>query len=143
MGLLDAYFLYAEDDGVNHMHLGALITMDGEPPAHDDVLALLTGKLASIPRYRQVVMGVPLHLGRPVWVDDTTFDIGYHVRRAALPQPGDKQQLRQLFERVMSQRLDRTRPLWELWLVEGWRTAGSRSSPRPTTRWSTASPAPS
>ena len=119
MGLLDAYFLYAEDNGVNHMHLGALITMDGEPPAHDDVLALLTGKLVNIPRYRQVVMGVPLHLGRPVWVDDTTFDIGYHVRRAALPQPGDKQQLRQLFERVMSQRLDRTRPLWELWLVEG------------------------
>jgi diacylglycerol O-acyltransferase / wax synthase len=121
---LDAYFLYAEDDGLNHMHLGGLITLDEDPPRYDDMLAFITSRLGNIPRYRQVIREVPFNLGRPVWVDDPHFDIGYHVRQTALPQPGDPEQLRRLFERVMSQRLDRTRPLWELWLVEGLAAGG-------------------
>ncbi|TDK94327.1 wax ester/triacylglycerol synthase family O-acyltransferase [Mycobacterium paragordonae] len=119
MSPLDAFFLYAEDDGVNHMHLGGLITLDDNPPPHPQILAFVASRLVNIPRYRQILRQVPFDLGRPVWVDDPHFDISYHIRRSALPTPGGPEQLRTLFERVMSQRLDRTRPLWELWVVEG------------------------
>ncbi|MDG5485493.1 WS/DGAT/MGAT family O-acyltransferase [Mycolicibacterium gadium] len=119
MSPLDAYFLYAEDDGVNHMHLGGLITLDGTPPPHDEVLTFVDSRLDNIPRYRQVIKQVPWELGRPVWLTDPHFDIAFHVRRTALPEPGGQSDLRALFEQVMSQRLDRTRPLWELWIVEG------------------------
>lgn len=119
MSSLDAYFLYAEDDGVNHMHLGGLITLDGDPPDQDVMTNFLSSRLDNIPRYRQIVKQVPFELGRPIWVADPHFDINFHVRRTRLPGPGDAAQLRALFEQVMSQRLDRTRPLWELWLVEG------------------------
>lgn len=119
MSPLDAYFVYAEDDGVNHMHLGGLITLEGTPPAHDEVLAFVESRLVNIPRYRQVMKQVPWDLGRPVWLDDAHFDVSYNVRRTALPAPGGPAELRALFEQVMSVRLDRTRPLWELWVVEG------------------------
>ena len=72
-----------------------------------------------MPRYRQKLRTVPLRLGRPVWVDDPDFDLGYHVRRIALPEPGGDRQLADLMARVMSQRLDRDHPLWEYWVVEG------------------------
>jgi diacylglycerol O-acyltransferase len=72
-----------------------------------------------VPRYRKVVKFVPLQLGRPVWVDDPHFRLEYHVRHTALPPPGDEENLRRLVGRLMSQQLDRNRPLWELWMVEG------------------------
>ena len=91
-----------------------------------------------MPRYRQRVAEVPGHLANPVWVDDPDFDIAYHVRRSALPRPGTEAQLLDLVSRLTSRPLDRRRPLWEMYLVEGLAAAGSPSSPRPTRRWSTA-----
>ena len=115
---LDATFLHIEDD-VSHMHIGSVGIFEGPPPAHADLLAAIAGKLHLAPRYRQRVRFVPLQAGRPVWVDDPHFKLGYHVRRTALPTPGGDEQLRDLVGRVMSQQLDRTRPLWEMWVVEG------------------------
>ncbi len=86
---------------------------------YDDVRSLIEDRLAYVPRYRQRVRGVPGRLGNPVWVDDEDFDLGYHVRRSALPRPGSMEQLRELVARIMSRRLDRDRPLWELYFVEG------------------------
>src|ERR1035441_8229727 len=76
-------------------------------------------KLHLIPRYRQRFRSVPFELGRPVWVDDPHFDLGYHLRHTALPAPGDDAAFDRLMGRLMSQPLDRERPLWEGWLVEG------------------------
>ena len=118
MSPVDSYFLYAEDDGVNHMHLGGFAVVEGPPVDHDLLRTMIESKLDLIPRYRDVVAFVPLHLGRPVWVDDPHFDIDFHVRRTALPGRGGEDELRALIERVMAQRLDRSRPLWELWIVE-------------------------
>ena len=80
---------------------------------------MVVGKLPLVPRYRQVVRFVPLAMGRPVWVDDPHFNLEYHVRRTALPAPGGEQELRNLVGRVMSQHLDRAKPLWEMWIAEG------------------------
>lgn len=115
---LDASFLHVED-GVSHMHIGSVGIFDGPPPPFDETLAMIRGKLSLVPRYRQVVQFVPLQLGRPVWVDDPHFSIDYHVRHTALPSPGTEDQLRALVGRVMSQQLDRNKPLWEIWMVEG------------------------
>jgi diacylglycerol O-acyltransferase len=117
MSPLDATFLHAEDR-VSHMHIGSVGILEGPPPAHEDLLAMVERKLHLIPRYRQVVRFVPFQLGRPVWVDDPEFDISYHIRRTALPERGGDAQLRNLVGRVMAQQLDRTKPLWEIWLVE-------------------------
>jgi diacylglycerol O-acyltransferase len=119
MGPMDAWFLYAEDDGVNHMHILSFIFLEGPPPEYEELLELIRGKLPLLPRYRQVVRTMPLHAGRPIWVDDADFGLEYHVRQTALPHPGDERALERLVSRVMSQRLDRSRPLWELWSVEG------------------------
>ncbi len=116
---MDAWFLYAEDDGVNHMHILSFIFLEGPPPEYEELVELIRGKLPLLPRYRQVVRTMPLHAGRPIWVDDADFDLEYHVRQTALPHPGDELALERLVSRVMSQRLDRSRPLWELWSVEG------------------------
>jgi diacylglycerol O-acyltransferase len=115
---LDATFLHIEDD-VTHMHIGSVGIFEGPAPGQADLLAALGGKLHLAPRYRQRVCFLPLQSGRPVWVDDPHFKLGYHVRRTALPAPGDDDQLRILVGRVMSHQLDRTRPLWEMWVVEG------------------------
>ncbi len=115
---LDASFLHIEDN-VSHMHIGSVGIFDGPVPAYDDVVATIAGKLALVPRYRQVVRRVPADLGRPVWVDDPHFRIEYHVRNTALPSPGGAEELRRLVGRLMSQALDRTKPLWEMWVVEG------------------------
>ena len=72
-----------------------------------------------IPRYRQRIQRVPFELARPVWVDAVDFDIDYHLRRTALAAPGGDDELRELYGRLLSQRLDRTKPLWEIWVVEG------------------------
>jgi diacylglycerol O-acyltransferase len=118
LSVLDAEFLLLEDD-VSLMHIAGICVFDGTPPTLDELTALIAGKLHLIPRYRQVAESVPLELGRPVWVDDQHFNLGYHIRRTALPAPGDDTELRALMARLMSQRLDRHRPLWEIWLVEG------------------------
>jgi WS/DGAT/MGAT family acyltransferase len=115
---LDASFL-AIEDRVSHMHIGSVLVFEGPPPPHELLIATIAGKLHLVPRYRQVVKRVPGELGRPVWVDDTHFNLDYHVRRTALPAPGGEPELRRLAGRLMSQRLDRGKPLWEIWVVEG------------------------
>ena len=118
MSPLDSSFLHMEDD-VSHMHIGSIGIFEGPSPGHDRVVAMVEGKLPLVPRYRQVVRTVPLDLGRPVWSDDPHFNIEYHIRHTALPAPGGEGELRRLVGRVMSQRLDRGKPLWEIWVVEG------------------------
>jgi WS/DGAT/MGAT family acyltransferase len=107
-----------EDDTAT-MHIGSTAIFEGPAPTQDEFLAMVASKLPLVPRYRQKVRFVPLELGRPVWEDDPHFNIGYHVRHTALPAPGGQAQLRNLIGRVMSQMLDRSKPLWEMWVVEG------------------------
>ncbi len=118
MSPLDSSFLHIEDD-VSHMHIGSVGIFEGPSPGYGRVVAMVAGKLPLVPRYRQVVRSVPLDLGRPVWSDDSHFNVEYHVRHTALPAPGGEPELRRLIGRVMSQQLDRTKPLWEIWMVEG------------------------
>jgi diacylglycerol O-acyltransferase / wax synthase len=118
MTALDASFLHVED-AVSHMHIGSVGVFEGPAPAQADVLAAIAGKLPLVPRYRQRVRSLPLTLGRPSWIDDPHFRLDYHVRRTALPAPGGDQELRNLVGRVMAQKLDRSKPLWEMWIVEG------------------------
>lgn len=108
------------------MHIGALAVLEGEPFFDDDgtfrlgaVRALVESRLHLIPRFRRRIQPVPFAQGRPIWVDDPHFDIAYHVRLTALPAPGTREQLLTLCSRVQAGLLDRTRPLWELWFVEG------------------------
>ncbi len=115
---LDASFLHVEDD-VSHMHIASVAIFEGPQPAFADIVAMVDGKLGLVPRYRQVVKSVPLELARPVWVDDPHFNLEYHLRHTALPAPGSDSELRMLVGRVMSQQLDRTKSLWEIWVVEG------------------------
>ena len=118
MHTLDAEFLHLEDR-VGHLHIAGIAVFDGPVPEEQELNDLLQAKLHLIPRYRQRVRTVPLELGRPVWVDDPYFNLGYHLRHTALPAPGDDAALRRLMGRLMSQPLDPERPLWETWLVEG------------------------
>jgi diacylglycerol O-acyltransferase len=118
MSPLDASFLHIED-AVTHMHIGSVGIFEGPAPGREDVRAAIAARLPQVPRYRQKVRFVPLALGRPTWVDDPYFNLDYHVRRTALPSPGGDEELRDLVGRVMSQQLDRTKPLWELWVAEG------------------------
>lgn len=120
MSPLDSAFLEAEDeDRHTSMAIASIAVFEGPPPAYDEFAAAVSGRLPLIPRYRQKVLQVPFDLGRPLWVDDPHFDLRFHIRQTALPAPGGDEQLRRLMARVMAQRLDRERPLWEYWLVEG------------------------
>ena len=114
---LDASFLALEDGGA-HMHVGSVLLFAGDPPAYDDVIAQIERRLALVPRYRQTLAFAPLIQSRPVWVDDPHFNPGYHVRHTALAPPGGEDELRRLAGRIFAQRLDRAKPLWELWLVD-------------------------
>ena len=117
---LDALFVEAEDEDENtSMAIASIAVLEGPAPSQQEVLALVQSRLPLVPRYRQKLRTVPFRLGRPVWVDDPDFDLSYHVRRTALPEPGGDQQLAALMARVMSRRLDRDHPLWEYWVVEG------------------------
>jgi diacylglycerol O-acyltransferase len=117
---LDAAFLDAEDEDRHaSLAIASVAVMEGPPPSQDEFVSAIKGRLPLVPRYRQKLRKVPLDLGHPVWVDDPHFDIAYHVRRTALPAPGDETALCRLVARVMSQRLDRDRPLWECWVIEG------------------------
>jgi WS/DGAT/MGAT family acyltransferase len=115
---LDASFLHFENR-VAHMHVGAVAIYEGPPPAYTDLLALVESRLPAVPRYRHRLAFVPLGQGLPVWVDDAEFDLGYHVRHTALPAPGGEEQLKKLAGRLLSQQLDRDKPMWEMWFVEG------------------------
>ncbi len=115
---LDATFLYLEDRTA-HMHVGAVAIFEGTAPSYDDMVRLIASRLDRVPRYRQRLALVPFNLGRPVWIDESELDLEYHVRHTALPAPGDDEQLKKLAGRLFAQRLDRDKPLWEMWLIEG------------------------
>jgi diacylglycerol O-acyltransferase / wax synthase len=118
LSAIDASFLHQEKQS-SHMHVGALVVFEGPPPPREDLCAHIESRLRLVPRYRQKLAFPRLEMGRPFWVDDPRFNLDYHVRHTALPQPGSLEQLRQLAGRIFSQRLDRSKPLWELWLVQG------------------------
>ncbi len=120
LSALDVSFLYLEGR-TTPMHVGGLAIF--EPPAggfdYERLVDLIEERISLVPRYRQKVRLVPGHIANPVWVDDSDFDITYHVRRSALPRPGSDDQLHEFCARIQSRPLDRNRPLWEMYLVEG------------------------
>jgi WS/DGAT/MGAT family acyltransferase len=120
---LDASFLYLERPSM-HMHVAALSVFDpsSRPDGrlrYDDVARVIASRIHLAPRFRRKVVMVPGHLGLPVWVDDPRFDLEFHVRRSALPSPGGRRELTDAVQRVLSRPLDRTKPLWELYVIEG------------------------
>src|ERR671916_204898 len=115
---LDASFLHLEDAS-SHMHVAGVMLFEGPPPPYAALLDAFERRLPLVPRYRQRLAFVPLGQGRPKWVDDPHFNLRYHVRSTALASPGSERQLKDLAGRVFSQQLDRDKPLWEVWLVEG------------------------
>ena len=115
---VDASFL-AQEGPSSHMHVGAVMVFEGPPPGYVDFVNQIRARLHLVPRYRQKLAFPPLETGRPVWVDDPSFNLEYHVRHTALPKPGSEEQLRNLAARIHSQQLDRSKPLWETWLVQG------------------------
>ena len=118
--MLDAGFLQAEDsDRHVSLAIGAISVLAGPMPDFDTLAVGLAERIMSVPRFRQVLRTQPLDLGAPRWVDDTNLDISHHVRRAALPRPGDDAALYRWVAEVMERRLDRDRPLWECWIVDG------------------------
>jgi diacylglycerol O-acyltransferase / wax synthase len=117
---LDSSFLHMERAGA-HMHVASTIIFEGPAPSHQEFRDHIGSRLHLVPRFRQKLRFVPFDQGRPVWVDDPHLNLDYHVRQSALPAPGSEEQLRNLAARVFSQQLDRSKPLWELWLIEGLR----------------------
>jgi WS/DGAT/MGAT family acyltransferase len=115
---VDLSFL-TNESSASHMHVGGILIFEGPPPSYDDLLDHVRSRLHLVPRFRQKLAHPPVQTGRPFWVDDPNFNIAYHVRHSALPAPGSEEQLRRMSARVFSQQLDRTKPLWELWLVQG------------------------
>ena len=115
---LDQTLLLLERDG-QPMHIGGLMVFEGPAPKYEDLCAHLDSRLDQVPRYRQRIQSVPLNIGQPIWVDDENFELEFHVRHTAVPKPGKAEQLQRLAGRLLSQRLDLDRPLWEIWLVEG------------------------
>jgi diacylglycerol O-acyltransferase / wax synthase len=115
---LDTSFLHLERSGA-HMHVASTSVFAGETPSHQEFRDHIGSRLHLVPRFRQKLRFVPFTQGRPVWVDDPHLNLDYHVRQTALPAPGSDEQLRNLAARIFSQQLDRSKPLWELWLVEG------------------------
>lgn len=118
MGGMDAGFYFAENDKTP-LQIASVGIFEGPPPSYGDLIRLVLSKLPQVPRYRQRARTVPFNLARPVWTDDQHFQILYHVRRTAVPAPGGPEELRNLGGRILAQRLDFSRPLWESWLVEG------------------------
>jgi diacylglycerol O-acyltransferase len=115
---IDASFLHQERQS-SHMHVGAILIFEGPAPAYEEMLEQIESRLHLVPRYRQKLAFPPLESGRPLWVDDPNFNLEYHARITALPKPGSDDQLHNLAGRIFSQRLDRSKPLWETWLVHG------------------------
>jgi WS/DGAT/MGAT family acyltransferase len=124
LSALDAMFLGIEDENC-HMHVAATLVFDGEPLRDAEgrldverIRGYLQSRMHLVPRYRQRLAYIP-YQRHPVWVDDARFNIFYHVRHAALPPPGSERRLKRLLGRILSQKLDRTKPLWEIWFIEG------------------------
>jgi WS/DGAT/MGAT family acyltransferase len=115
---VDASFL-AQEGPASHMHIGGIVICEGPAPGYEEMLDHIRTRLHLVPRYRQRLAQPPLETGRPLWVDDPTFNLEYHVRQTALPAPGSEDQLMRLVGRIMSQQLDRSKPLWEMWIIEG------------------------
>ena len=118
LSALDASFLHQERQA-SHMHVGALVIFEGPAPSRDEMYEHMQSRLHLVPRYRQKLAFPRFEMGRPFWVDDPRFNLDYHVRLTALPAPGSEEQLRHLLGRIFSQRLDRSKPLWEVWVVHG------------------------
>jgi len=118
MSAIDSSFLHVEND-VTPMHIGSVSLFEGPAPPFEQLQRMVAGKLRLVPRYRQKVRFMPLGAGTPAWVEDPHFSLDYHLRHTALPTPGSDDQLRALVGRVMAQQLDRSKPLWEIWMAEG------------------------
>lgn len=117
---LDAVFLEVEDaDPHTSMAIASIAIFEGPQPTYEEFVETIAGRLPLVPKYRRRVRRVPFDLGPPVWTDDPRFDVRWHVRRTTVSPPGDDEQLRLLMGRVMAQRMDRERPLWEYWIVAG------------------------
>jgi len=114
---VDASFLTNESSS-SHMHIGAILIFEGPPPKYTDLVEHVRGRLPLVPRFRQKLVVPPLEAGRPLWADDVNFNLTYHIRHTALPDPGGEEELKKLAGRIFSQQLDRLKPLWELWLVQ-------------------------
>jgi len=124
LSALDASFLEIEDAS-SHMHVGAVLVLDAAPLRgasggldYDRITRMVGSRIHDFPRYRQRLAWIPVE-EHPAWVDDHDFNLQYHVRHTALPAPGSVRQLKRLAGRIMSQQLDRGKPLWEMWVVEG------------------------
>jgi WS/DGAT/MGAT family acyltransferase len=124
LSALDSTFLHLEDDSTAHMHVASVMVFEGKAPTPQELVDHILSRLHLVPRYRQRLAYVPLGQGRPVWTDDPHFNPRYHIRHTALPRPAGEAALKQLAGRLFSQRLDRSKPLWEIWLVQ--RMAGGR-----------------
>src|ERR1017187_9115154 len=124
LSALDSTFLHLEDHSTAHMHVASVMVFEGKAPTPQELDDHILSRLHLVPRYRQRLAYVPLDQGRQVWTDDPHFNPRYHIRHTALPRPADDKALKQLAGRLFSQRLDRSKPLWEIWLVR--RMAGGR-----------------
>jgi diacylglycerol O-acyltransferase / wax synthase len=124
LSALDTAFLHLEDNSTAHMHVASVMVFEGQAPTPKELTDHVSRRLHLVPRYRQRLAYVPLGQGRPVWTDDPHFNARYHIRHTALPRPADEAALKQLAGRLFSQRLDRSKPLWEIWLVQ--KMAGNR-----------------
>jgi len=114
---VDASFL-TNESSASHMHVGAILIFEGPPPRYTDLVEHVRSRLPLVPRFRQKLVVPPLEAGRPLWADDVNFNLTYHIRHTALPDPGGEEELKKLAGRIFSQQLDRLKPLWELWLVQ-------------------------
>ena len=114
----DVSFLTNESSS-SHMHVGAIMIFEGPAPSYGDLVDHIRSRHHLVPRFRQKLAYPPAQTGRPFWIDDPNLNLEYHVRHSALPAPGSEEQLRRMAARVFSQQLDRSKPLWELWLVQG------------------------
>ena len=114
----DMSSLFAER-GQIHVHVGGIIIAEGVPPAYDELVGHVENRLNLVPRFRQRIVKIPLGIENPVWADDPEFDIRRHVRNVAIPRPGRRDQLRDLIGRIMSDPLDMSHPLWQLYLIDG------------------------
>src|SRR5439155_5844855 len=123
LGPQDVSFLYLETPSV-HQHVGSVTIVDPSTPptarlTHQHLVRVFASRLHLVPRFRQRVLFPPFSVGRPVWVDDRDFDIDFHIRKAGLPRPGTRTDLANYVQRVISRPLDRTKPLWEAYVIEG------------------------
>ena len=115
---LDSTFLHLEDHSTAHMHVASVMVFEGDAPTLKELVEHVVSRLHLVPRYRQRLAYVPFGQGRPVWTDDPHFNPYYHIRHTALPKPAGEEALKRLAGRIFSQRLDRSKPLWEIWLVQ-------------------------